>query len=49
MGGCTPYWENLNPGENSRMAVNFRMCDPADIDDIKLRHFDGADTWQFLD
>jgi len=25
------------------------MCDPRDVDDIKLRHFDGADTWQFLD
>jgi len=47
--GCTPYWENLNPEENSRMAVNFRMCDPGEIDNIKLRHFDGADTWQFLD
>ncbi len=47
--GCTPYWVGLQPDEKSRMAVNFRMCDPDDIDDIRLRHFDGADTWQFLD
>ncbi len=29
--GCTPYWQNLQPEENSRMAVNFRMCSTIDI------------------
>jgi hypothetical protein len=31
------------------MAVNLRLADPKDIKDIPLRHFDGADTWTFLD
>ena len=47
--GCTPYWLGLEPKASTRMAVNFRMCDPGEIDDIKVRHFDGADAWQFLD
>lgn len=47
--GCTPYWLGLNRDESKRMAVNFRMCDPAEIADIRVRHFDGADSWQFLD
>lgn len=47
--GCTPYWLSLEAGENNRMATNFRMCDPSEIADIPVRHFDGADSWQFLD
>jgi hypothetical protein len=47
--GCTTHWENLQPDEHARMAVNCRMADPADIAGIRIRHFDGADTWAFLD
>ena len=47
--GCTPYWLGLEPAASTRMAVNFRMCEPAEIADIRVRHFDGADSWQFLD
>ena len=47
--GCTPYWLSLDPVPDSRMAVNFRLCDPAEIEHIPVRRFDGADTWQFLD
>lgn len=47
--GCTPYWLGLNPETGTRMAVNFRLCEPADTADIPVRRFDGADTWQFLD
>jgi hypothetical protein len=31
------------------MAVNCRMAEPADIADLPIRHFDGADTWRYLD
>jgi hypothetical protein len=47
--GCTTHWIALDSDESSRMAVNFRMCDPDDISDIAVRQFDGADTWQYLD
>jgi hypothetical protein len=47
--GCTPYWLGLDPDLSTRMAINFRMCEPDEIADIPVRHFDGADTWQFLD
>ena len=47
--GCTPFWLGLEPEAGTRMAVNFRMCEPADIAGIPVRHFDGADSWQFLD
>lgn len=47
--GCTTHWENLKPEESSKMAVNFRMCSEQDISKFKIRQFDGAETWQFLD
>jgi len=47
--GCTTYWLGLDPDANGRMAVNFRMCNPNEIAGIPVRHFDGADSWQFLD
>ena len=31
------------------MAVNMRMAEPAAIAGIPVRHFDGADTWAYLD
>ena len=46
--GCTTHWESLTE-EGEHMAVNFRMCDPSELDKFTLRKFDGADTWQFLD
>ena len=46
--GCTTHWENLRPDESSHMAVNFRMCATADISKFRIRKFDGADTWAFL-
>jgi hypothetical protein len=47
--GCTTHWENLKPEEFSLMAVNFRMCEADDAAEYRIRRFDGADTWAFLD
>jgi hypothetical protein len=47
--GCTTHWDNLTPGDDARMAVNFRMCDPDRVAEIRIRHLDGADTWEYLD
>jgi hypothetical protein len=47
--GCTSHWENLQATETSRMAVNLRMSEPAAIAGIPIRHFDGAESWTFLD
>jgi hypothetical protein len=48
--GCTTHWEPVEgePG-GRRMAVNVRMADPAEWAGIRIRRFDGADTWAFLD
>ena len=31
------------------MAVNVRNFDPVEIDNLRIRRFDGADTWTYLE
>lgn len=48
--GCTTHWENLNVADpDPYMAVNLRLAAPEVIASVPVRHFDGADTWAFLD
>lgn len=47
--GCTAYWAPLGDDCRERMAVNFRLCEPRDLAGITVRHFDGADSWKYLD
>jgi hypothetical protein len=47
--GCTTHWDSLSPRRDARMAVNYRMCDLDRVARIPIRHFDGADSWKYLD
>ena len=47
--GCTTHWESLDPQASPRMAVNCSMAKAAALSGLRIRHFDGADTWRFLD
>jgi hypothetical protein len=46
--GVTTHWASVDPA-STRRAVNATLCDPKQIAQLPLRHFDGADTWTFLD
>jgi len=46
--GCTTHYETLKD-DIEVMAVNFRMCEPGVLKDFRIRKFDGADSWKFLD
>lgn len=47
--GCTTHWDSVDHESPRNMAVNMALADPMDIADIPIRHFDGADSWRFLD
>lgn len=47
--GCLTHYESVEKQADSRVAVNSRMMAPADTDGIRVRTFDGADTWKYLD
>ena len=46
--GCTTHWSPLDPALD-RMGVNARLMPPAILAAARIRKFDGADTWTFLD
>jgi hypothetical protein len=46
--GCVTHWLSLN-GAYPRMAINARMMDCVDVDKVRIRHFDGAKSWTYVD
>lgn len=47
--GCTTHWWSVKRGADERMAVNMALLDPKLVAQYRIRHFDGADSWTFLD
>ncbi len=47
--GCTTHWLSEAPEMPRRAAINLRMVESAQISGLPLRHFDGADSWTYLD
>ncbi len=46
--GCTTHSERIEKEGAERMGVNARMMDPSVIAGLRVRHLDGADTWEVL-
>jgi hypothetical protein len=48
--GCVTHYDLLkSQGPDDTMCVNIRMFDPAEIGNVRIRRFDGADTWKYLE
>ena len=47
--GCVTHWEPLNPVPGAKQGVNLGNFDPRLIAAVRVRRFDGADTWKFID
>ena len=48
--GCTTHWEAEGAVEpSSRVCVNAAMADPNVVSQFRIRHFDGAETFAYLD
>ena len=46
--GCVTHWVSLN-GAYTRMGINARMIDGLDFQKVRIRQFDGAKTWAYVD
>ncbi len=46
--GCFTHWAAVDR-ELDRMGVNARLMDPTVLAAARVRHLDGADTWEMLD
>lgn len=47
--GIVTHWEPLEPKPGAQHGVNLSNFPPALLDGVRVRRFDGADTWTFLD
>ena len=46
--GIATHGQSLD-GAQERMAINARLIDGLDWDQVTIRHFDGAGTWEYVD
>jgi len=46
--GCVTHWSPVDKAYD-RMGVNARLLDPVILAGARVRRFDGANTWTFLD
>jgi hypothetical protein len=47
--GCVTHWEPLVAKPGAKFSINARLLPPEAIAGAKLRHFDGAQSWAYLD
>ena len=47
--GCTTHWLPVDMSASTNMAINARMFESETLKSMRVRQFDGADTWQYLD
>lgn len=47
--GIFTHWEPVESAPSARHGVNLRNFEPALLESVVVRRFDGADTWTFLD
>lgn len=47
--GCVTHWEPLDAKPGARHGVNMRNFDPDQLGDVRIRRFDGAVSWKFVD
>jgi hypothetical protein len=47
--GVTTHWEPLEAEPGARHGVNLRLFEPELFAATPVRHFDGANSWTFLD
>ncbi len=46
--GCITHWASIDPHDDTT-GVNARLLPPDVLGRARLRHLDGADTWDYLD
>ena len=47
--GCATHWEPLKSEPGIKGGINLNNFDPEIFKNVRIRRFDGADTWSFLD
>jgi hypothetical protein len=46
---CTTHYTSTDSDGSQLIALNCRMAPISEIDGIAIRHFDGRDSWRYLE
>ena len=46
--GCVTHWQPVRLLRDSRIGINARNFDPAELGTVRIRYLDGASTWKVL-
>lgn len=47
--GCATHYESTRKGPDERIAINVRCFPPDELAAVRVRRFDGAVSWKYLD
>ena len=47
--GCVTHWQSLWNETPRKIAVNMRLAATEVLSGLTIRHFDGAESWSYLD
>jgi hypothetical protein len=47
--GCATHWEPIDSAAGTKVGVNARNFERQEIAGIKVRKFDGAETWDYIE
>lgn len=47
--GCITHYKSTAKAKSDRVAVNLNMFPEEAVAEVTVRHFDGAETWKYLD
>lgn len=47
--GCVTHWEPLDATQHKKLGVNVRNFEPSTMGSVRIRLFDGANTWKYIE
>lgn len=47
--GCVTHYTSTTKANSDRVGVNLNMMSEQMVNDVEVRRFDGANTWEYLD
>lgn len=47
--GCATHWEPIDPASGGKLGINARNFEPAVVTGVRIRRFDGAGSWTYVD
>jgi hypothetical protein len=42
------HYTSTDKSPTQKVAINFKMVTPEEINNIQIRYFDGVDSWKYL-